>query len=214
MPKARLEHNKALPKRWAFTHGAYYYQVPVEQQTLLGKTRVHLGRDIATAHATFKDVQRCMAEGLSWNKVDRSQGVTAKTPTKRELSWGATATAGIPNRFLKELWYGTKNRAKRRGTECTLTFDDMLTLARRANGRCELTRIHWDLNSIVQGGMKRPWIPSLDRRNASQGYTMENCRMVCWAVNVALNEWGEAVLRRIVTARLAKSDESMPQMPR
>ena len=38
---------------------------------------------------------------------------------------------------------------------------------------------------------------SLDRIDSSKGYTVENCRLVCTAVNLAMNEWGEDVLERI-----------------
>ena len=36
--------------------------------------------------------------------------------------------------------------------------------------------------------------PSIDRINATKGYTKDNVRIVCLAANVAMMQWGENVL--------------------
>lgn len=65
----------------------------------------------------------------------------------------------------------------------------------RAAGACEVTGIPFSLDRGESG--RRPYAPSLDRRDSSGGYTSENCRLVCVAVNVAMNEWGAELLLRI-----------------
>ena len=43
---------------------------------------------------------------------------------------------------------------------------------------------------------------SLDRRDPTKGYTIQNVRVVCWAINAAMGTWGEEVLRSLMAAWL------------
>jgi len=72
-------------------------------------------------------------------------------------------------------------------------------MVRRANGKCELTGIPFSF--CREAGVRRnPWAPSLDRIDSRKGYTWSNCRLVCVAVNLAMNEWGEEVLFKLAKA--------------
>lgn len=53
---------------------------------------------------------------------------------------------------------------------------------------------------VVSKG-RRPLAPSIDRIDSSLGYTRQNCRIVCAAVNYAMNVWGEDVLWRLFKRR-------------
>jgi integrase len=54
MPRPRLSQNKGLPKRWQFTHGAYYFRVPSGMEGMWdGKKRFRLGATLAEAYRTF-----------------------------------------------------------------------------------------------------------------------------------------------------------------
>jgi len=44
---------------------------------------------------------------------------------------------------------------------------------------------------------KRPYAPSIDRINSAIGYVPGNTRIVCVAVNYAMNVWGESVIWRL-----------------
>lgn len=79
------------------------------------------------------------------------------------------------------------------------TVDEALPRYLHRQGKCALTGIPFNLES-PEGATLRPWAPSLDRIDSSKGYTAKNCRLVCVAVNFALNQWGEAVFRKIATA--------------
>lgn len=50
----RKPENKALPARWRYKHGAYYYRVPDNaREHWDGKSDFRLGKSLAEAHATF-----------------------------------------------------------------------------------------------------------------------------------------------------------------
>ena len=74
----------------------------------------------------------------------------------------------------------------------TLAFD----LYRAQGGRCALS----GLRQVGSGKVLRPFAPSLDRIDSTGGYTRDNVRLVCQAVNFALNAYGEDVFREIATA--------------
>lgn len=84
--------------------------------------------------------------------------------------------------------------AKRRSLVFDLSYDDLMAIVERAGGRCEVTGIPF---TLAGNGRLRPYRPSLDRIDSALGYTVGNCRLVCLAVNVALGQWGDEVLKRI-----------------
>lgn len=54
MPKPRLKQNKALPARWTFYHGAYFYRVPPGLESYWdNKTKFLLGHSLPDAFRTF-----------------------------------------------------------------------------------------------------------------------------------------------------------------
>lgn len=71
-------------------------------------------------------------------------------------------------------------------------------------GYCELSGVKFDLSPG-----RKPNSPSLDRREPSKGYTTENVRVICHALNAALGDWGEAGLMPILAAWMQKSASSL-----
>jgi len=69
-------------------------------------------------------------------------------------------------------------------------------------GFCELT----GLPIAISSGAGMQWnSASLDRIVPSHGYTYSNIRVVCFAMNAALGNWGEAAFRRVATAYLERN---------
>ena len=104
----------------------------------------------------------------------------------------------MPRQFAKGMFYSTLRNAKARGVENTLTIDDVLGMVARAGGRCEVSGIPFAFDKAKAS--RRPWIPSIDRIDCGVGYTPANCRLVCLAVNFAMNQWGLETLERIALA--------------
>ena len=114
---------------------------------------------------------------------------------------GEVADALVMHAKLRSVAAGAMQRARARGLRVdpdlvALTFK----LFEAQGARCGLTGIGFDLRVVGCGQARRPFAPSLHRIDSSAGYTRDNTRMVCQAVNFALNAYGEDVFRDIVLA--------------
>jgi hypothetical protein len=49
-------------------------------------------------------------------------------------------------------------------------------------------------------GLKRPFVPTLDRVDSSRGYVFDNVRVVVWAYNAAKADWPHEVFARLARA--------------
>jgi hypothetical protein len=107
-------------------------------------------------------------------------------------------------RVLVSVVGGARQRAQSAGRP----FDaDLMSLAmalfQAQGGRCALSGLPFDLRSVGRGKARRPFAPSLDRIDSTGGYTSDNVRLVCQAVNFALNAYGEDVFQAIAAATAA-----------
>lgn len=93
-----------------------------------------------------------------------------------------------------------KGGATDRGLEFALSVEDLYEMHERSGGRCEVSGVEFDTtaHTTTNGSVRRPFAPSVDRINSGQGYTKANTRLVCWAINIALHDWGEDVLWTLV----------------
>jgi len=100
--------------------------------------------------------------------------------------------SAAPKSWLYATLQNAKARAKARGLPCTVTVTQLRQIMLRSNGRCEVTGLRF--STVNDAGTRcRPYFHSLDRIAAAQGYTADNLRLVCHAVNIAMNAWGEEV---------------------
>ena len=131
------------------------------------------------------------------DSIDRSR----PTLTDRINGTGCPAmSAGEYERLVTRAYAAVAVRARKDGEKC-LSKDELKALWARANGKCQLTGIPFS-SERKPGCVKRPWMPSVDRIDCSKGYTADNCRLVCVAVNLALNEFGDEVLLTIAKGLL------------
>lgn len=115
---------------------------------------------------------------------------------------------------MKDLFRSTRRNAASRGIEFELTNDTFAAAWYASDRKCALTGIKLDVYGERRGEwLRNPYAPSVDRIDCSAGYRLSNIRFVCVAVNIALNEWGETVLREIAHG-LFGSDPSRHQRTR
>ena len=72
---------------------------------------------------------------------------------------------------------------------------------RIAAGVCEITG--HPLKLIHEGG-RSPDAPSIHRINPKAGYVYSNIKIVCYAVNMAISDWGEEEFKKIVRSWIEK----------
>ena len=87
-----------------------------------------------------------------------------------------------------------KHRAKKRKLEFDLDQHISEIQSRIDLGVCEITGSPFDLSP----GRKYN-SPSIDRIDSNRGYTYDNIRVVLNLVNAALGDWGEHILRSVMS---------------
>lgn len=102
----------------------------------------------------------------------------------------------------QSIWWRARIRAKRHGREFSLSVEWLQ--ARLDAGVCEVTGLPFSAR-----GVQAPTMPSIDRIDSTKGYTEDNCRVICWALNAAFNQWGETAVRPIFEAYLRRAASSV-----
>jgi hypothetical protein len=113
----------------------------------------------------------------------------------------------VPNeKSLKKILSKCAGRAKELSLNFDLTVDFVLALYESQNGKCALTGLEFDYARDINF-VRRPFAPSIDRIDNKKGYTKDNVRFVCVAVNIAVNEFGDAIFDKICRAYIHKKDQ-------
>lgn len=108
--------------------------------------------------------------------------------------------AELPS-WAKDVYRTTKKNAGQRGIEFSIEREDWATFVTKHDGRCAITGLPFDTTTAAAAKhQRRPFFPSVDRRDCGRGYQVDNVRLVCIAVNLAINTWGEEVLHLIARA--------------
>ncbi len=118
------------------------------------------------------------------NSVSDDWAEQIELGTKTSQSW----LSGMHRRAL--------DRSRRRNIQMELTLAQLIDIAKKSQGVCELTGIpfDWEKDPSV---MVAPYAPCLDRIDSQKGYLKSNVRLVCNCVNTAMGQWGEGVLLKI-----------------
>lgn len=82
-------------------------------------------------------------------------------------------------------------RISKRARRYNLPFDlDVAWVEERLRGRCELTNLPFDFSPATRSGRSNAFTPSVDRIYPRDGYVRGNCRVVIYALNLALSDLG------------------------
>lgn len=105
-------------------------------------------------------------------------------------------------------------RSKKYGYEMDIDYHHVLRLFNEQDGCCALTGMKFSLEKSDGKSRCNPYVPSIDRIDSKLGYTKDNVRLVCWAINIALADWGESVVWNLaigyVTVHLDYGDDECP----
>jgi hypothetical protein len=99
-------------------------------------------------------------------------------------------------------------RARKKGMEATITERHVVAMLEKQKFKCAITGIRFDDN-IPSGSKRRPFGASLDRIDPSRGYTVDNVRVVCAIVNLALSDFGEEAFYKMCRAARTKRDVNL-----
>lgn len=83
-------------------------------------------------------------------------------------------------------------RAKEKGVPCDITFEWAMDRVIERGSKCEMTGLQF-FHPSGDGHRVHPFTPSIDRIDPTGGYTKGNCRIVTFAFNAGVNEWGPDV---------------------
>ena len=98
-----------------------------------------------------------------------------------------------------------RRRCKAKGIELNIT--QAWVEKHLIRGTCEITGLHFCFEPRDQNTTRRWDAPSLDRINKDLPYTEDNTRVILWAVNCALAEYGTKTMLPILKA-MVKGIES------
>jgi hypothetical protein len=107
-------------------------------------------------------------------------------------------------RYYKDFIETALRTVKSRAKEYSMDFDlDKLFLTElyeKQSKKCALTGLEFEVEREVEYRKRRPFAPSIDRIDYKKGYTKNNVRLVCVAVNIALSDFGDEVFDKMCLA--------------
>jgi hypothetical protein len=174
---------------------------PIEAAAIVGISVEQLNEHVACGDIGYADIGR----GRARNRMIRFF-VEDLIALAEEIAHASTKLDQAKNCGIEDLpsWLiqiacTARKRAAKKGIRYTLEEADLALLLNRSRGLCEVSGIAFVVDE-KPNGRRRPFFPSLDRIDNSDGYTFRNTRLVCSIVNIAMNEWGEEPLRKLAAA--------------
>ena len=113
-------------------------------------------------------------------------------------------------RYFRAFLPNAKASAAKKGRGFDLTLDWLIAHAEKQDFRCALTGIPFFSDAPSQSS-RSPFAPSIDRVDCAKGYTTDNVRLVIFALNVMILDWGTDVFEQVANAyRYTKTRTSIP----
>ena len=131
-----------------------------------------------------------------YHKIGASQNQERYQRYKSEYLERAKSWRTQPSGRLYSVYAAARSRAKQRGLDFEISLEWVESLWDQQKGRCKVSGIQMTTEQ-TDGGQRfyHPFNPSLDRIDASLGYTTSNTRLVSVIVNVALNRFGDETFK-------------------
>lgn len=110
-------------------------------------------------------------------------------------------------KWLRTLVPRSRYRAERSSFVHDLPADQGQQLFQRQRGLCAISGLPFSLVEFAGVLVKHPFAPSLDRISSHHGYTADNVRLVCVAVNFGVGQWGEELYLTFARAAVDWSNQ-------
>lgn len=151
-----------------------------------GGQRIRKSLPQGTTEKTAREIHARLLNGMQ-KLHHRSGEITG-------WSEAVEAAATDEDSWLRQALVKAEQRSRAARRPFRLSLDSLVFIAKRSGGRCEVSGLPFSDDLV---GRHRPYRQSLDRIESTREYSIENCRLVCVAVNMAMGVWGEDVLHRI-----------------
>lgn len=145
-------------------------------------------------------------------KLAEESGISIPQPPIIRPSFERTQRQRV-GRTLEGALQGAKQRAAIRGLPFDLDLAWALETVEDQGFKCPLSSIPFFMECAVATNT-HPFSPSLDRIEPSKGYVRGNVRIVIFAINMMLLDWGTEVFERVISGyRYTKGTKSRTSMP-
>lgn len=139
-----------------------------------------------------RKVKRQAAPGRvnAYNRKRRAENPERENKYGRKYRASELFAAWYSRNRPKELWKKAKQRAVKSKREFNITVQDVERLL-ALSARCPYTGVLYD--NSKRG--RNPWASSLDRKDSTRGYTLDNLEVTSVWWNLAKNSWNAEVTR-------------------
>jgi len=176
-------------------------------------------RTVHSVPASASEEELSAARQHAIQRASRPTGRVNRDPFRPGANWVANlgrsepealvVRKGLPQ-WARAIFRGARKGAQARNIDWLLSTDDMATIAERCGGLCEVSGVALTFTAT---GRRGPYGPSVDRIDANFAYTARNTRIVCIAINYAMNTWGAEPLIPIVQAMAEKYRNNAKEPP-
>lgn len=111
-------------------------------------------------------------------------------------------------RRLKLLVDGSRRRAARSGMDFDLPEGHAEAMFQAQQERCAISGLEFSMQEFPGVLVKHPFAPSIDRIRSGGGYTTDNVRLVCVAINFGMGQWGDELYLRFARAAIGYTDHA------
>lgn len=159
-----MKRGRARFLKWVKRDGQVYYY---HRRSGHPPYPVSSGIDIYDQHAVDEDFQRHL-KSVTWSPSDSTE----------------------VQQVLRKGIMRAKQRAAKTNRPFDLTLKDVLRLYDQQNGRCAISARRFSAEN-AKHGRSNPFRPSIDRKDNSGGYTLDNIQIVLAGVNTGRSDFSD-----------------------
>ena len=146
----------------------------------------------------FRPSSKLSRAGARWSPIDSNDDNLVEAATAKAVADLSSRGLFAVKTATRRAYTSAKARAKVKRMPFTITEAEVLQMLHQQDYRCALSGIRFDTQTFGESTRTKPLKPSIDRIDCTLGYVSGNVRIVTVSVNVALSNWGEEALMKMV----------------